>query len=123
MKLGVYGSVVLNSEKVFWFFVDLSGANKFSMSNGRFDEDEGDFVSLTSCSSRAISLSAVGSGVKKQEYHKLTCAYFNYHGPRDDEFKVKVFETAQIWSFTVGMERSVRLHSTSAKIITNGAAS
>ena len=105
MKLGLYGSVVLNSEKVFCFFVDLSGANKFSMSNGRFDEDEGDFVSFTSCSSCAISLSAVGSGVKKQEYHKLLCACFNYHGPRDGEFKFKVFEMAQIWPFSAGMER------------------
>lgn len=52
-KLGLQGSDGLHSEDVICFFVGLSAANKFTISNGRLDEV--DLVSFVSWSSRAIS--------------------------------------------------------------------
>lgn len=52
-KLGLQGSDGLLSEDVICFFVGLSAANKFTISNGRLDDV--DLVSFASWSSRAIS--------------------------------------------------------------------
>ena len=76
-KLGLKCSAGLHSGKIFCFFVDLSGAHKFSMSNGRLDG--GALVSFTSWSSRAISRSPLCPTEKKQECVKFTCAFLSCH--------------------------------------------
>ena len=52
-KLGLQGSDGLLSKDVICFFGGLSAANKFTISNGRFDDV--DLVSFDSWSSCAIS--------------------------------------------------------------------
>lgn len=69
-KFGLQGSVGLQSEEGFCAFVGLSEANKFSMSNGRFDEQV--LVSFSPFFSGSISQSALDSRKTKQECDKLT---------------------------------------------------